>query len=77
MLLATLGLPDTFFVGIAGSFAFGLMGILMMLLGFKLFEWVTPRLHVEEELGKGNMSVAVVVGAFFLAIAYVVGHVVH
>lgn len=77
MLLFADFLPDTFFVGVVGSFAFGLMGLLMLLMGFKLFEWITPKLNVEEELGKGNMSVAIVVGGLFLALAFIISHVVH
>jgi uncharacterized membrane protein YjfL (UPF0719 family) len=41
-LLASFALPETFFVGLVGSFAFGLIGLVMLMLGFKMFEWITP-----------------------------------
>ena len=52
--------------------AFGLLGIAMVALGFKVFEWVTPKLQVEEELAKGNTAVAVVVAAVIIGVAIVV-----
>jgi putative membrane protein len=51
---------------------FGLLGIALLILGFKLFEWVTPKLHVEEELAKGNVAVAIVVAAAILGVALIV-----
>lgn len=51
---------------------FGVLGIVMLALGFKVFEWITPKLKVEEELGKGNMAVGVVVAAAILGVALVV-----
>jgi putative membrane protein len=52
--------------------AFGVLGIVLLALGFKVFEWVTPKLHVEEELGKGNTAVAIVVAAVILGVAVIV-----
>jgi len=52
---------------------FGLLGIVMLLLGFKLFELVTPKLDVEHKLQEGNLAVAIVVGALLLGIGIVVG----
>jgi putative membrane protein len=52
--------------------AFGLLGIAMLALGFKVFEWITPKLHVEEELSKGNIAVGIVVAAAVLGVALVV-----
>lgn len=76
-LLASFALPETFFVGLVGSFAFGLIGLVMLMLGFKMFEWITPKLEVEDQLQKGNVAVAVTVGSLFLALAYIVAHVIH
>lgn len=52
--------------------AFGLLGVALLVLGFKAFEWITPKLHVEEELAKGNVAVAVVVAAVILGVAVVI-----
>lgn len=51
---------------------FGVLGIVLLALGFKVFEWVTPKLNVEEELGKGNTAVAIVVAAVILGVAVIV-----
>ncbi len=62
---------------IVGSLVFGLIGIGLLLLGFKIFDWMTPRLHLQTELGeKQNVALAIVMGAYFLAIAYIIAHVV-
>lgn len=52
--------------------AFGLLGIVLLALGFKVFEWITPKLHIEEELGKGNTAVGIVVAAAIVGVALVV-----
>jgi putative membrane protein len=52
--------------------AFGLLGIAMLALGFKVFEWITPKLHIEEELGKGNTAVGIVVAAAIVGVALIV-----
>ena len=52
--------------------AFGLLGIALLALGFKVFEWITPKLHVEEELSKGNTAVGIVVAAAILGVALVI-----
>ena len=46
-----------------GTAAFGLVGIFLMLAGFKLFEFVTRRLDIEKQLDNQNMAVGVVVGS--------------
>jgi putative membrane protein len=55
-----------------GAAAFGVLGIVLLVLGFKVFEWLTPGLKVEEELGKGNVAVAVVVAAVILGVTVIV-----
>ncbi len=52
--------------------AFGVLGIALLALGFKVFEWVTPKVHIEEELGKGNTAVGIVVAAVILAVAVII-----
>lgn len=49
---------------------FGVLGIALMLLGYKAFEWITPHLDVERELAdKANVAVAIVVAAVMLGVA--------
>jgi putative membrane protein len=62
--------------GIVGSAIFGFVGIVLLLLGYWLFDLITPRIDVQKELTEKNMAVAVVVAALLLGIAYVAAHVV-
>jgi len=71
------GLPDNFLAGLFASIIYGLVGIAMLLLGFKLFDWITPKLDIQKRLDESPLAVGIVVGAFFLAIAMVIASVVH
>lgn len=51
---------------------FGVLGIALLALGFKVFEWITPKLKVEEELSKGNTAVGIVVAVATLGVALIV-----
>jgi len=57
---------------LVGTAAFGLLGLALMLLGFKLFEWTTRRLDVEKQLENQNLAVGIVVGALLLGISLIV-----
>jgi putative membrane protein len=51
---------------------FGVLGIALLAVGFKVFELITPKLDIEKKLAEGNVAVGVMVGALLLAIAIVV-----
>lgn len=55
-----------------GTAAFGLVGILLMLAGFKMFELITRRLDIEKQLDNQNLAVGIVVGALLLGISLIV-----
>ncbi len=63
---------EAFANSLLAATVFGLLGIAMLALGFKVFEWITPKLQVEEELGKGNIAVGIVVAAVVLGISLIV-----
>ena len=54
------------------SLAFCLIGIVLLIAGFKLFDMLTPKLDLEAELAKGNMAVAIVVGSMLVSIGLIV-----
>ena len=60
----------------AASALFGLIGIGLLMAGYFLFDVLTRRIDIQEQLNKGNTAVAIVVGAMLLAIAYVAAHAV-
>jgi uncharacterized membrane protein YjfL (UPF0719 family) len=58
--------------GFIKSVVFGLLGIVLTVLGFKVFDRITPRMDIERELAeKNNVAVAIVVAAIILGIAYI------
>ena len=55
---------------LAGTAVFGLVGIFLTAIGFKVFDWITPRIDVERELTEGhNIAVAIVMAAVILGIS--------
>jgi putative membrane protein len=59
--------------GIVGTIVFGLIGIVLTILGLKIFDWLTPRLDIQKELvEKHNVAVAVVSAALILGICHIV-----
>jgi len=69
-------LPDYLLTDLISTFAFGLVAILLIVIGYVTFDKLTPKLNFDELLNKGNMALAIVVGSFILGLCYVVGRVV-
>ncbi len=52
---------------------FGGVGLALMLVGFKAFDLITPRMDIERELAeKHNIAVAIVIAAVLLGVAAIV-----
>jgi len=69
-------LPDYFLGDLVATLGFGIVAILLIVLGYVVFDKLTPKLDFDDLLNKGNMALAVVVGSFILGLCYVVGKVV-
>jgi uncharacterized membrane protein YjfL (UPF0719 family) len=69
-------LPDYLLTDLLATVAFGVVAILLIVLGYITFDKLTPRLNFSDLLNKGNMALAVVVGSFILDLCYVIGRVV-
>ena len=69
-------LPEYFAGDIVSTMAFGVVAILLIVLGYVTFDKLTPKLDFDESLSKGNLAVGIVVGSFILGICFVVGQVV-
>lgn len=63
---------EAFGMSLLAAAVFGILGIALLAIGFKVFEWITPKLKIEEELSKGNTAVGIVVAAITLGIALIV-----
>ena len=55
---------------------FGLLAILLIVVGYIAFDKLTPKMDFSEQLNQGNVAVAIVVGAFILGVCLVVAKVV-
>ncbi len=64
--------PQTFFQAILASIAFGLVGIVLAIAGFKLFDAATPFSLEKEICEKGNIAVAIVSAAMILGICLII-----
>ena len=57
------------------SFLFGLLGIIIMVIGYVIFDKVIP-VDFIKELDKGNTAVAIVIAGMLIGIALIVSKVV-
>ena len=69
-------LPDYFLGDLAATLAFGLIAILLVVIGYKVFDKLTPKLDFDDLLIKGNVAMAIVIGGFILGLCHVVAQVV-
>jgi putative membrane protein len=69
-------LPDYLLTDLVSTVAFGVVAILLIVLGYITFDKLTPKLDFNDLLNKGNVAMAIVVGSFILGLCYVVGRVV-
>ena len=69
-------LPDYLLIDLLATVAFGVVAILLIVLGYITFDKLTPKLNFSDLLNKGNTALAIVVGSFILGLCYVIGRVV-
>jgi putative membrane protein len=69
-------LPTYLLTDLVSTAAFGVVAILLIVLGYVTFDKLTPRLNFSDLINKGNVSLAIVVGSFILGLCYVIGRVV-
>jgi putative membrane protein len=67
--------PTNLWMALFSALLFGLLGLGLVVLGYKIFDWITPGLHIERELSeKHNIAVAIVIAAIILGVSWIVGH---
>ncbi len=69
-------LPDYLLTDLISTAAFGIVAILLIVLGYAIFDKLTPKLNFSDLLNRGNVAIAIVVGSFILGLCYVIGRVV-
>ena len=55
------------------NFLYAAMGLVLMFVAYKLFDWLTPEVSYPEELKNGNVAVSIFIAALFVSIALIVG----
>ena len=73
MMLALIADWNGFGAALIATAIFGLVGIGLMLLGFKIFDWMTPKIDFEKELGENkNMAVAIVIASVIIGVSIII-----
>ncbi len=69
---------QSFWRGLMGTVVYGTVGLLLLVFGYKLFDWITPKIELQKELAeKHNIAVAIVCAAAILGVCYIVATVSH
>ena len=55
------------------NFLYAGLGVVLMYVAYRLFDLLTPKVDFAAELKKGNVAVAIFIGALFVAIAIIIG----
>jgi uncharacterized membrane protein YjfL (UPF0719 family) len=55
------------------NFLYATLGVALMYAAYRVFDLLTPGVDFPAELKRGNIAVAIFIGALFIAIAIIVG----
>jgi putative membrane protein len=55
------------------NFLYAALGVVLMYLSYRVFDRLTPEVSFPDELKRGNVAVAIFIGAIFIAIAIIIG----
>jgi uncharacterized membrane protein YjfL (UPF0719 family) len=58
---------------IAVNFLYAALGVLLMYVSYRVIDVVTPKVDFADELKRGNIAVAIFIGALFVSIAIIIG----
>lgn len=68
-------LPDHFLGDLVAVLAFGLVGVLLLVLGFWVFDKLLTGCDFIGEVAKGNVSAGIVSAAMILGLSYIMGKI--
>jgi uncharacterized membrane protein YjfL (UPF0719 family) len=75
---STILLTAKFWDSVISSFIFGILGIGLIVLAVKVFDWISPKIEVQVELAeKKNNAVAIVVAAIIIGMCYLIATAIH
>jgi len=55
------------------NFLYATLGVVLMYAAYRAFDLLTPAVDFAAELKRGNVAVAIFIGALFIAIAIIIG----
>lgn len=55
------------------NLVYAVLGVVLMYVSYRVIDRLTPQVDFPEELKRGNVAVAIFIGALFIAIAIIVG----
>jgi uncharacterized membrane protein YjfL (UPF0719 family) len=55
------------------NFMYAAMGVVLMFIAYRVFDWLTPQVDFPSELKDGNVAVSIFIAAIFVSIALIVG----
>ncbi|WP_330948671.1 DUF350 domain-containing protein [Virgibacillus sp. MG-45] len=55
------------------SIGWGAFGFLLLLIGYFVFEFMTPSIKIDEEIGKGNIAVGFISMTISIGLSFVIG----
>jgi uncharacterized membrane protein YjfL (UPF0719 family) len=61
---------------LALNLVYAALGVVLMYVSYRLIDRLTPQVDFPEELKRGNIAVAIFIGALFLSIALIVGRAI-
>lgn len=76
-LFAEVWRPGTMSEALFSAIGFGAIGIIMAIIGFKLFDWITPGNLGEEITSKNNNAAAILAGAVVLGVSIIMAAAIH
>lgn len=64
--------PESFPQLLGAAAIWAILGILILVLGYKIFDFIMPGIRFDEQLAKGNIALAIVIAAFLLGVAIII-----
>lgn len=55
------------------NFVYAIGGVILMWVTYRVFDRLMPQVDFPEELKRGNIAVAIFIGALFVSIAMIIG----
>ena len=62
---------------IVASVVYSLVGIVILMFSFLVFDWITPHKLWEEIVDKQNMPLAITLGAMTIAVGTIIASAIH